>query len=222
MRLSDTDGMALWAADVMGVGWNSRLGPAVDGIEAELESQLLPLAQRYQRGISVMFKPPIGHADKGTAYVATIVGYTSALLDGTAEDTDPLAIDPDTQILFSETPLTANETPVSLMYGLTDTVNSLEQLRGTLVAPLERKLSNQLRRAHELGYPTMLLLDREGGHPRFGGNWIASNQLIAQVVGETVVRHGHRTGTHVLDLAVVVQGDTCAPVYGYWPARPSP
>jgi hypothetical protein len=210
-----------WAVDVMGVTWNPRLRPARDGVEAKLTERLTDVALEHGRGITVMWKPPIGHPDKGAAYVDDVVERARQLI--VEPDSDGLVLwqhEPDTQVTISDSAFAAGEDPVVLMYGLTDTASMLDQVRGTLVAPLEKKLNNQLRRAHDLGYPTILALDRLGGDPTVGGDWLSSAAVISQVLGQTIASHGHRTGLHTIDLVVLVDRDTCRPIYGYWPATP--
>jgi len=84
LRLSDGHREVLWAADVMGVGWNPLLGPARSGLENRLEERMHALAEAREHSIAVMYKLPVGHRDKGVAYCDAIVNYATALLDGMA------------------------------------------------------------------------------------------------------------------------------------------
>jgi hypothetical protein len=222
LLLSDEDDECTWAVDVMNLSWNPRLVPAIRGFEDGLRRGLEQLAQMNGVGLSVMYRPPMGHKDRGADYRDQIIDWARKLIEGEQHDpheaTHPLAVDADTGVDVDR----QQPGRVQIFAGLSDTPDVAAQLELTLVPPLENKLSSQLLRAHEFGYPTLLAIDQVGPQSQVGNNFIASAAAIGQVVSRTVVRHGHAGGQHSLDVAVVVTETGCAPVYASWPNGPRP
>jgi hypothetical protein len=220
LRLSDGDTECTWAVDVMNLSWNSRLVPAISGFEDALQCELEQLARENGVGLAVMYRPPVGHKDRGAGYRDQVVDWARKLIDGWEHDphraTHPLAADPNTGVEVNRHPSEPGR--VLLFAGLSDTPSVSEQLEATLVPPLEKKLRGQLLRAHELGYRTILAIDQVGPQSRVGNNFLASPTAVGQVVSRTVAQHGHAGGRHSLDFAVVVTRTGCAPVYGSWPS----
>ena len=167
-----------------------------------------------------MYRPPVGHVDRGDAYLLQLVEFAKGMVAGEDMTLHPLANDADTQLTVESS--RADDDRVEIVTGLTTTANIGEQLGETLAAPLRKKLTGQLRRAHDLGYPTILAIDRVGPPARAGNNFVASATTVGQVVAQTVLGLEHGGAPHCLDLAVLVDWTGCAPVFGYWPQRPWP
>ncbi len=98
-----------------------------------------------------------------------------------------------------------------LMFNTSETGDLIVQLRSILTQPLTKKLSNQLRRAKDLGYPTMLALDQLGHEGLPGGTaWLPSTNAITTVVAEVCDLH-----PGVLDAAVLATPkDTITQIFG--------
>jgi pimeloyl-ACP methyl ester carboxylesterase len=222
LTLSDDEQSVQWAVDVMGVGWNSRLGTSVADMHDELLARLTAVATAAGHGLVVSYAPVQGGRKQAAAYIDSVVDAAAEALASAGGADGRYTMDAQTQIHVLRSPRAAGDEPVHLAYTMVDTPDVAAQLRSTLVPPLLKKLDRQMRRAHAAGYPTMLLLDRQGGDPRAGGNWIASSSTIGQVVGQAIAQHGHATNSHVIDLVLLIQGDTTAPIYGYPPRTPDP
>lgn len=224
LLLSNEDTECTWAVDVMNLSWDPRLVPAISGFEDGLRTELQQLALEMGVGLSVLYKPPVAHKDRGAGYRRQIVDYARRLIEGEEHDPHesmhPLAADASTGVDVDREPTEPGR--VMIAAGLAQTPDIAAQLDATLVPPLEKKLSRQLLRAHELGYPTLLAIDQVGPQSEVGNNFIASAAAIGQVVSRTVARHGHAGGQHSLDAAVLVTGTGCAPVYASWPNGPRP
>lgn len=220
VRLSDGSRNCDWAVDVMNLAWDKKLVPAITGFEARMKRELEAIAATGNVRLVVMYRPPVGHADRGDLYLQQLVEFAKGTVAGEDMSMHPLAIDADTQ-LSVEAP-SGGEDRVDVLTGLTTTANVGEQLQETLVEPLRKKLAGQLRRAHDLGHPTLLAIDRVGPPTRVGNNFVASATTVGQVVAQTVLGLEHSGAPHCLDLAVLVDGTGCVPVFGYWPEGPCP
>ncbi len=164
LRLSNDSARCTWALDVMNLSWNPRLIPAIHSFKDRLHERLLQLAGASHVGLTVMYRPPVGHEDRGDAYLEQIVDLARRLIDGEQHDphqsTHPLAADAATGIEVNRQPREPGS--VDLLTGLTDTADVGAQLETTLVIPLEKRMNKQLLRTHEHGYPTILAI--EGQH----------------------------------------------------------
>lgn len=223
LLLSDQDSESMWAVDVMNLSWNPRLVPAIDGFEDGLRTELEQLAQENGVGLSVTYRPPVGHKDRGADYRDQIIDLARKVIEGEEHDphqaTHPLAADANTRVDVDRQP---SEPGHAIFPWLSDTPIVAAQLEANLVPPLEKKLKRQLLRAHELGYPTLLAIDQVGPQSELGNNFVASPTSIGQIVSRTVARLGHAGGQHSLDVAVVVTRTGCEPVYASWPNGPQP
>ena len=87
----------------------------------------------------------------------------------------------------------------------------LAELQSTLVAPLDKKLGNQLKRAKDHGYHTLLLLDQVGNESMPAGTtWLPSASAVGTTVAQRVAAY-----PGVLDAAVLAQpGDSLVQVFG--------
>lgn len=207
------------AVDVMNLSWNNRLVPAISGFEERMKRELEAIAVAGDVRLVVMYRPPVGHADRGDGYLQQGVEFAKGMVAGDDMTLHPLAIDTDAQ-LSVEVPR-ADGGPSRSLTGLTTTADVGDELRATLVAPLRKKLTGQLRRAHDLGYPTLLAVDRVGPPARVGNNFLASAITAGQAVARTVLSLEHGA-PHCLDLAVLADTSGCSPVFGYWPESPCP
>jgi hypothetical protein len=223
--LADGTQKVTWAADVMGFNWDPGLGPAVGYIHDRLHDRLAEVATRLGRGVTVLYTPHgVGFSKKERdefidQFVARVEETVRARIDGRGADVFEL----ETQIHVSDGPTAVAGEPVHLVYPLGATALVIGQVRAALSVPLRKKLGKQLRRAHDLGYPTMLLLDRsEGGNPMFSPQFLAQEGTIAQVVTETIASVEHASGQHGIDRVFLIEGSTTAPIYGAWPTSPQP
>lgn len=224
IRLSDAGGERTWALDVMNLPWNPLLIPARRAIEDQLRAALEQLAADRQVSLSVVYQPPIGHEDHGTAYMRLLLDYVRRVIDGDEPEPHlsghPIALDPNTGVDVN--PVPDRPGAVELCASLTETAEVRAQLEGGLVPALVKKLAGQLLRAHTLGFPTILAIDQVGPASEVGNNFLASSTNVGQTVSRTVVQYEHRGGAHCLDLALLLTHNSCSPVYGYWPDGPEP
>lgn len=220
VRLSEGARSCTWAVDVMNLSWDNRLVPAISGFEERMKRELEAIAAACDVRLVVMYRPPVGNVDRGDAYLQQMLDFAKGMVAGEDMTSHPLANDSDTHLSI-ETPR-ADADIVEVLTGLTTTADVGEQLRETLVPPLRKKLTGQLRRAHDLSYPTLLAIDRVGPPARVGNNFVASAGTVGQVVAQTVLGLEHRGAPHCLDLAVLVDRSGCSPVFGYWPKSPCP
>lgn len=224
LLLSDQDSECKWAVDVMNLSWNPGLVPAIGGFEGGLRTELEQLAQENGVGLSVTYRPPVGHKDRGAGYRDQIIDFARKVIEGEEHNPyqarHPLATDVNTRVEVDRQSSEPGHVVISPW--LSDTPVVAAQLEATLVPPLEKKLSRQLLRAHELGYPTLLVIDQIGPPSELGNNFVASPTTIGQIVSRTVARHGHAGGQHSLDVAVVVTPTGCEAVYASWPNGPRP
>jgi hypothetical protein len=219
LRASNGASEAVWAVDVVTLTWHPRLVPAVEWLVERLQAALEAVASRNQRRIVVGVGPRIGDPDGGASYVAAIVQWVEELIQGTDPKRSPFANDPNTYIDVRDEPFTDAGSPVKLMYLLSSTTSTFDQLQESLADPLRRKLDGQLLKAHDLGYPTMLVIDQVGHEDLpHGTNFLPSVGTVSQFVTSRVAQHGHATGGHVLDFGALVCSDGCVPIYGGWPA----
>jgi hypothetical protein len=224
ISVSDGQTTQRWALDVMNLSWDNRLIPADQDLRDRIEQELQDVAAAHGRDLTVLYTPPVGAADRGEDYLREVVEYATrvCLRDSHAH---PFDGDPGTQVIATDPAAAAPH--VTLVVGLAQSTDIRQQVIDTMVGPLVKKLESQLRRAHGLGYPTMLAIDQVGPPSMLGNNWLASPATVGQLVAQTVVHHEHSGGPHVLDLAVLVShdpstGPAVAPVFSGWPMGPAP
>jgi len=203
-----------WAVDVMTV----PAPPDVSARMAEARQHILPgaaaLAGAAHRAITISIRIPAGSLAGRRAYYKHVLKLAEEALRTGDEYYDASGQDPDTQVLLSDAEfIDAPSGPVRVhLAPFTGAdANLLAELRVTLAEPLTRKLGNQLKRARDLGYPTLLVLDQQG-HPGLpaGTSWLASDAAVRTVVaGCSVIHPG------VLDAALLARpGDSIVQVFG--------
>jgi hypothetical protein len=204
-----------WAVDVMTV----PVPPGVSAGMAEARQHIQPdaaaLAGAAHRAITIGIRIPAGSPADRKAYYKHVLELVEEALQTGDEYYD--ASDPETQVLLSDDefigdpsgPLGAVRVHLVPFVGVG--ADLLAELRVTLAEPLTKKLGNQLKRAKDLGYPTLLVLDQHG-HPGLpaGTAWLASDGAVRTVVAEYSVIH-----PGVLDAAVLAcPGDSIVQIFG--------
>jgi hypothetical protein len=177
-----------WAVDHCLVSRPSDLPPALAQAEAMLQPRLQAVADRYQCGLRVSYLPQgrAAHSlqDIERYYEQVIETATSAARSGEMQGggDEFIAVQ-----VFPADP------PTVLLAPFTDTTGSVflgTQVEAGLQSALTKKLTHQLKRAKDAGWPVALLLDQV---PRPGSQnrtvKIATAYTIAQVTQRLLNDH---------------------------------
>ena len=205
-----------WALDVMTV----PVPQAVVSSMADARRRILPeaavKAEQSKRAVTVCLRF-VGDSTARSKYFEHVLHLVQAALDSGDDYYDESGADKETQVLLSggefigppDGPLGAIR--VHLVFSTSETGDQLFHLRNTLAQPLSKKLTNQLKRAKDLGYPTMLALDQRGHEGLPGGTaWLPSTNTVTTVVTEFCNLH-----PGVLDAAVLATPEgTITQVFG--------
>ena len=192
------DPAVLWAVDVCTLSLDPGREGAVNSVERALRDTLRPLLERRGLKATAAYDVATGGA-KSTRRFAADVGRRVADAIGRGESN---SYGPDfTHVIIQAAAIGENE-PLRLMPWNAATSDLLAELRAHAAPVIERKLVGQLRRAKDLKYPTMLVLDRVGpSGMRLGANWLVSTDGICTMIDESRSAH-----PNVLDSVLVIDG----------------
>jgi len=184
-----------WALDVMMV----PVPQAVVRSIMTAREQILPQAAALagQAGVAVTVSVRfVREAKERKAYYEQVLHLVQAALASGDDYFDESGNDPATHVILEPGEfISGPDGPtgavrVHLMFGTSTTGDLLAELGETLAGPLGKKLTNQLQRAKDLGYPTMLALDQVGHEALPGGTaWLPSAHAVATVVTELCEAH---------------------------------
>jgi hypothetical protein len=193
-----------WALDVMAVPVPEAVVPSIMAARHRILPQAAVLAEHAKRAVTVSVRF-VGDGRARNDYYDHVLELVESALATGSDYWDDSGADPATQVLLSSSEFIGDPSgplgPVRahLMFATSATGDLLDQLRGTLAKPLGKKLTNQLKRAKNLGYPTLLTLDQLGHEGLAGGtNWLPSADAVATIVAEVCAAH-----QGVLDAAIL-------------------
>jgi hypothetical protein len=184
-----------WALDVMMVPVPQAVVRSIMTAREQILPQAAALAGQAGRAVTVSVRF-VREAKERKAYYEQVLQLVQAALASGDDYFDESGNDPATHVLLEPGEfISGPDGPtgavrVHLMFGTSTTGDLLAELRETLAGPLGKKLSNQLQRAKDLGYPTMLALDQVGHEALPGGTaWLPSPHAVATVVTELCEAH---------------------------------
>jgi hypothetical protein len=193
-----------WALDVMTVPVPQGVVSSMADARRRIQPEAAVKAEQAKRAVTVCLRF-VGDATARSKYFQHVLHLVQAALESGNDYYDDSGADKETQVLLSggefigpqDGPLGAVR--ADLVFSTGETGDQLVHLRNTLGQPLSKKLTNQLKRAKDLGYPTMLALDQRGheGLPA-GTASLPSTNTVTTVVAEFCNLH-----PGVLDAAVL-------------------
>ncbi len=206
---------AEWAVDVMTVPVPAGTAAGIAEARQQLHVPAAQLAERAHRAVTITIRIP-DSAGRKTYYQEVLARVEEALRTGN-DYYDASGKDPATQVLLSDGEFFGDPSGprgavrVHLVPFTGGSADLLAELQSTLVAPLDKKLGNQLRRAKDHGYHTLLALDQVGNESMPAGTtWLPSASAVGTTVAQRVAAH-----PGVLDAAVLAQpGDSLVQVFG--------
>ncbi len=152
---------------------------------------------------------PAGDTTERKAYYQEVLTRVEEALRTGSDYYDASGKDPATQVLLSDGEFLGDPSGshgavrVHLVPFTGGTPDLLVELQSTLVAPLDKKLGNQLKRAKGHGYHTLLLLDQVGNQSMPAGTtWLPSAGAVGTIAAQRVAAY-----PGVLDAAVLAQPD---------------
>jgi hypothetical protein len=205
-----------WALDVMTVPVPQEVVSSTTDARREILPEVAVMAEQAKRAVIVSLRF-VGDATTRHKYFEHVLRLVQEALDSGDDYYDDSGADKETHVLLQpgefigppDGPLGAVR--ANLMFSTSETGDLVAQLRNTIIKPLTKKLSNQLRRAKDLGYPTVLALDQLGHEGLPGGTaWLPSTNAVTTVVAEACALH-----PGVLDAAVLATPKgTITPIFG--------
>jgi hypothetical protein len=142
-----------WAVEHTRVTFGEKVEPHRQEAERELRAPLTALARDHDRSLLVLVERPAGDARARQAYFASVCALAEAAL----QDPSGSASSGGSRVLAL--PPTGEE-QVQILTTMAATANIQDQVRDALVDSLSAKLTKQLARANDLGFPVLLLLDQ--------------------------------------------------------------
>jgi hypothetical protein len=206
---------AEWAVDVMTVPIPQSTAAGMAEARQQLLVPAAQLAESAHRAVTISIRIPDGAGRK--AYYQEVLARVEEALRTGSDYYDASGKDQATQVLLSDGEFIGDPSGphgavrVHMAPFTGGTPDLLAELQSTLVAPLDKKLGNQLKRAKDHGYHTLLALDQVGNESLPAGTtWLPSASAVATTVAQRVSAH-----PGILDAAVLAQpGDLLVQVFG--------
>lgn len=206
-----------WAVDVMTVPVPASAAAGIAEARQQLQGPAAQLAASAHRAVTISIRIPAGNSAERKAYYQNVLTRVEEALRTGSDYYDASGKDLATQVLLSDGEFLGDPSGphgamrVHLVPFTGGTPDLLAELQSTLVAPLDKKLGNQLKRAKGHGYHTLLLLDQVGNESMPAGTtWLPSASAVETTVAQRVAAH-----PGVLDAAVLAQpGDSLVQVFG--------
>jgi hypothetical protein len=217
LAIGDEHRPASWAADVMGV----PVPGAVAAGMAEARQKILPraavLAAAARRAVTISIRFAGGDAAKRNEYYEEVLRHAEEALQSGDDYWDESGADPETQVVLFSSEFFGDPAPptgamrVNLVPFTGTNADLLAEVQDVVTTPLAKKLDNQLKRAKDLGYATLLVLDQQGNESLPAGTtWLPSTGTVSAVLKNCVAAH-----PGVLDAAVLAQIDgAIMPIFG--------
>jgi hypothetical protein len=194
-----------WALDVMMIPVPQAVARSIITSREQILPQAASLAGQYRRAVTVSVRF-VRDAKQRNAYYEQVLRLVEGALKSGEDYFDESGNDLATHVLLEPGEfISGPDGPtgavrVHLMFATSTSGDLLAELRETVAGPLGKKLTNQLKRAKDLGYATMLLALDQVGHEALPGGtaWLPSPDAVATVVTELCEAHAD-----VLDAALM-------------------
>ena len=198
-----------WAVDVMTVPVPASTAAGMAEARQQLHVPAAQLAEGAHRAVTISIRIPAGDSAERKAYYQGVLTRVEEALRTGSDYYDASGKDPATQVLLSDGEFLGDPSGshgavrVHLVPFTGGTPDLLVELQSTLVAPLDKKLGNQLKRTKGHGYHTLLLLDQVGNQSMPAGTtWLPSAGAVGTIAAQRVAAY-----PGVLDAAVLAQPD---------------